>query len=63
MPGSFRICPVCFWEDDDLQFRRPTAAGGANRVSLIEAQRNYQSFAACDQQGRKYVRPPAAGKE
>ncbi|MFI0899728.1 CPCC family cysteine-rich protein [Streptomyces sp. NPDC020983] len=59
MPGSFHICPVCFWEDDDVQFRWPTAAGGANRVSLIEAQRNYQSFGACDQHGRKYVRPPA----
>lgn len=59
MPGSFEICPICFWEDDDVQFRWPTAAVGANRVSLIEAQRNYQSFGACDQHGRKYVRPPA----
>lgn len=33
-------------------------AGGANKVSLIEAQRNYQDFGACDQHGRRYVRPP-----
>ncbi|WP_393060237.1 CPCC family cysteine-rich protein [Streptomyces sp. LN549] len=33
--------------------------GGANKVSLMEAQRNYQDFGACDQHGRKYVRPPA----
>jgi hypothetical protein len=59
MPGSFQICPVCFWEDDDVQFRWPTMDGGANKVSLIEAQRNYQDFGACDQPGRKYVRPPA----
>jgi hypothetical protein len=35
-------------------------AGGANKVSLIEAQRNYQDFGACDPHGRQYVRPPAA---
>ncbi|MFF8696378.1 CPCC family cysteine-rich protein [Streptomyces sp. NPDC015144] len=32
-------------------------AGGANKVSLIEAQRNYQDFGACDEHGRRYVRP------
>lgn len=32
---------------------------GANKVSLIEAQRNYQDFGACDRHGRPYVRPPA----
>ncbi|MGV9938158.1 CPCC family cysteine-rich protein [Streptomyces sp. NPDC003401] len=42
-----RDLPVCFWEDDGGQFRRPTMAGGANKVSLIEAQRNYQDFGAC----------------
>ncbi|MFC8032437.1 CPCC family cysteine-rich protein [Streptomyces griseoincarnatus] len=49
MPGSYEICPVCFWEDDGVQFRWPTMSGGANKVSLIEAQRNYQDFGACDQ--------------
>ncbi|WP_324289247.1 CPCC family cysteine-rich protein [Streptomyces sp. H34-S4] len=33
---------------------------GANKVSPTEAQRNYQGFGACDQHGRRYVRPPAA---
>ncbi|WP_078955217.1 CPCC family cysteine-rich protein [Streptomyces griseus] len=37
---------------------RPTTAGGANKVSLTEAQRNYQDFGACDEHGRRYVRPP-----
>ena len=23
-PGTFAICPVCFWEDDDVQFRHRT---------------------------------------
>ncbi|MFD6183411.1 CPCC family cysteine-rich protein [Streptomyces goshikiensis] len=60
MPGSYEICPVCFWEDDEVQIRWPTMDGGANKVSLIEAQRNYQDFGAGDQHGRQYVRPPAA---
>ncbi|MDX2622394.1 CPCC family cysteine-rich protein [Streptomyces sp. NPDC012486] len=37
MPGSYEICPVCFWEDDGIQFRWPTMDGGANKISLIEA--------------------------
>ncbi|MFK0114523.1 CPCC family cysteine-rich protein [Streptomyces sp. NPDC090994] len=49
MPGSYEICPVCFWEDDGVQFRQPTMGGGANQVSLIKAQRNHQDFGACDQ--------------
>ncbi|MEV8445437.1 MULTISPECIES: CPCC family cysteine-rich protein [unclassified Streptomyces] len=55
----FEICPVCFWEDDGARFRRPTMSDGANKVSLIEAHRNYQDFGACDQRNRRYVRPPA----
>ena len=56
--GGYEICPVCFWEDDQVQLRWPTMAGGANRVSLVEAQQNYRAYGACDEQGRKYVRAP-----
>jgi hypothetical protein len=28
-PGSFVICPVCFWEDDDVQLENPNFAVGA----------------------------------
>ncbi|MFG2817696.1 CPCC family cysteine-rich protein [Streptomyces sp. NPDC048410] len=59
MPGSYEICPICFWEDDHVQFRWPTMAGGANTVSLIEAQRNYLEFGACERPMLKHVRPPA----
>lgn len=59
MPGSYAICPVCLGEDDGVQFRWPTMAGGADKVSLIEAQRNYQDFGACDDHGRRFARPSA----
>jgi hypothetical protein len=26
--GSFEICPVCFWEDDNIQNADPTYSGG-----------------------------------
>ncbi|MFI2423920.1 CPCC family cysteine-rich protein [Streptomyces sp. NPDC018955] len=59
IPGPYEIHPVCFREDDGVRFRRPTTAGGANKVSPIEAQRNHQDSGACDQHGLRYVRPPA----
>jgi len=40
-PGSFEICSICNWEDDPLQLRVPTLAGGANTLSLFEAQTRY----------------------
>ena len=56
--GSFAICPVCYWEDDDIQFDDPTRSGGANRVSLDQARKNFSAFGACDESARDHVRPP-----
>lgn len=36
--GSYELCPVCGWEDDLSQLRFASAGGGANELSLIEAQ-------------------------
>jgi hypothetical protein len=38
-PGSLALCPVCEWEDDALQLEFATTAGGANALTLFEAQR------------------------
>lgn len=57
-PGSYEICPVCFWEDDLVQLRWPDWSGGANRPSLIEAQANFKKFVACEQRSVVHVRPP-----
>jgi hypothetical protein len=57
-PGSFNICSVCHWEDDDFQFQHPDIAEGANHVSLREAQENYRKFGACHKRYVRYARPP-----
>ncbi len=40
-PGTFEICDVCGWEDDDVQASDPDYSGGANVLSLREAQRRW----------------------
>jgi hypothetical protein len=57
-PGSYEICPICFWEDDAIQLRWPDWAGGANRPSLDEAQRNFMRFGAMEDRFVPNVRPP-----
>ena len=56
-PGSYDICPICFWEDDLSQLRFPTTTG-ANHVSLIEAQENYARDGVCEWRLHPHVRPP-----
>jgi Cysteine-rich CPCC len=56
--GSYSICPICFWEDDQIQLEDPTYAGGANKLSLIDCQKNYIKFGACEWDMKHYVRPP-----
>lgn len=57
-PGTYEICPVCFWEDDPVQAKDPTYRGGANEVSLVEARVNYQRIGATDERSREHVRSP-----
>jgi len=41
-PGTYEICSVCKWEDDEVQFADPTYAGGANNLCLNEARKHYE---------------------
>lgn len=56
--GSYDICPVCFWEDDYIQLNDENFAGGANKVSLVQARKNFLEFGACEWEMKKYVREP-----
>jgi hypothetical protein len=60
-PGSYDICPICFWEDDIVQLAFPDLAGGANACSLMEGQRNFEVLGACEAAFCANVRAPSAG--
>ena len=55
-PGTFDICPVCGWEDDNVQFDDPSFQGGANRVSLMQARRNFLTIGASSPDRLGHVR-------
>lgn len=57
-PGTYDICSICFWEDDDVQYNDPNYEGGANVPSLRQAQQNFIKFVACDEGSIKFVRKP-----
>lgn len=38
-PGTYEICEVCNWEDDEIQFMDPTYSGGANLLCLQDARK------------------------
>jgi len=56
--GSFFTCPVCMWEDDELQSGDPDLSGGANKMSLNEARRNFRSIGAKGMDSLRHVRAP-----
>ena len=57
-PGTFEICPICFWEDDRVQFNDIDFTGGANEESLREARENFKKFGVSSLKFSKYVRAP-----
>jgi len=43
-PNSvYEICPICGWEDDDIQNDDPDFEGGANEMSLNQAKIAYKN--------------------
>jgi hypothetical protein len=62
-PGTYDICPVCFWEDDQIQYADPDYEGGANVASLRQAQRNFLAFGISEVRFKENVRAPRSGEE
>ncbi len=34
--GTFAVCPVCYWEDDNIQNGDPTYEGGAIKKEFVQ---------------------------
>jgi hypothetical protein len=61
--GNYGICPVCWWEDDPVQMASPLLRGGANAVSLAEAQLYFIGSGFSDPRFTAHVRPPAENED
>jgi hypothetical protein len=57
-PGTYAICPVCFWEDDPIQFADHDYDGGANRISLRQARDNFAVHGVSEPRHLRNVRFP-----
>lgn len=57
-PGTFEICPVCFWEDDPVAFADPKFEGGANHISLEQAREKFLKIGAVLPEFKGKVRVP-----
>jgi len=56
--GTYDICEVCFWEDDNAQFHDPDYEGGANKVSLNQARENFRLHGVSEIRFEADVRSP-----
>lgn len=56
VPGSYEICPNCYWEDDPVQAESPNSPTGSNHLSLNEARNNYRRFGVVEEKFIFHVR-------
>ncbi len=59
------ICPVCYWQYDEVGHDgHDRAVGGPNyKLSLNQARENYKNFGVCSLKLKEYVRDPILPKE
>jgi hypothetical protein len=56
----WEICEVCYWQSCPVQNSDPDYIGGPNPVSLRQAQQNFLTFGACENDMIKNTRKPGA---
>jgi len=56
--GSSEVCPVCRWEENIVQNADEDYAGGANSMSLREAQSKFAELGVCELSQIRFARPP-----
>lgn len=58
-PGTFELCPVCWWQDDGQDDTdADVVRGGANGLlSLTAARANFRAYGASDPRFVPHVRP------
>lgn len=54
----YGTCKICFWEDDPVQLNDESFQGGANRVFLLQARKNFLQFGACEKEMITHARKP-----
>lgn len=52
------ICPVCYWQYDEVCHDNPDVVIGPNKVSLNDARKNYKEYKVSDVDFILYVRDP-----
>lgn len=57
-PGTHDICPVCDWQDDDVQLRFPASNCGANVPGLVGHQAKVLPIAALPKRSQDLERDP-----
>lgn len=58
--GQYYICPVCFWEDSGQN--RPSDYSSPNRMTLAEAQANFEAFGAISKEAKRSIDPDGRKK-
>lgn len=53
--GEYSICKVCFWEDDGNTNLQKYSS--VNKMTLMEAKRNFLTIGAIDEQFLKFIEP------
>jgi hypothetical protein len=56
-------CDICYWTDNPQQLANPEIVNEINKVSLRQAQKNFEAFGACEYEALEFVRPPKPEEE